>query len=147
MSETSCQICYRPITTDHEVRYCNNCGYDFHRTCILTAIQRNNTCPICRREFFESADQQNIGPSMPLTHSTRFQTDVSRAGGQRGTSLWAILSAVAPLGVILVFMLATVFLVSFLQLGKVISIITSFVPIVGGAAVLIIPLYMRYGNR
>ena len=48
-----CDICYQDLISSDRPFFCNNCGQDFHRSCIDTATMENNRCPACKSPFFE----------------------------------------------------------------------------------------------
>ena len=45
---TQCSICHDNYNNTCELRMINNCGHDFHKSCIDIWFSSNRTCPICR---------------------------------------------------------------------------------------------------
>jgi len=76
-----CEICYAKVDQDQQVSYCNNCGNDYHRSCIRIAITQENLCPICKQSFIEQTlfdpEDSSATPeqeSEPISPSSRLPT-------------------------------------------------------------------------
>jgi hypothetical protein len=60
---TDCAICYDPL--DISRNNCNTiCGHSFCMNCFISAIQRNNSCPLCRSELYKKANKR-VSPPEP----------------------------------------------------------------------------------
>lgn len=46
--EEECSICRDSYIENNELRMINNCGHEFHISCIDEWLSSNSTCPICR---------------------------------------------------------------------------------------------------
>lgn len=46
-----CSICLEPIDENEEVKKLINCNHIFHKSCIDTWSNNNNTCPLCRKHI------------------------------------------------------------------------------------------------
>ena len=46
-----CNICFEELPLGEE--YATKCGHCFHTKCLLTWLEKNNTCPCCRKELYE----------------------------------------------------------------------------------------------
>lgn len=57
-----CAICLSPLDSEH-VTALNGCGHAFHSKCIVTALQHNSSCPLCRyrptNEDDDTSDEPN----------------------------------------------------------------------------------------
>jgi len=53
---TSCEICLLDYKVEEEVCWSPNieCKHAFHRECIVHWLLKNQTCPICRRDYLQS---------------------------------------------------------------------------------------------
>ena len=49
--EVECSICAEPLVDGTQVCLNANCQHGFHCNCIRPWLQRNNTCPVCRKAF------------------------------------------------------------------------------------------------
>lgn len=46
-----CCVCYEELNGGREKLSTIRCGHVYHTSCILTWVQRSNSCPLCRREI------------------------------------------------------------------------------------------------
>ena len=55
----TCEICLDDLLVGQEVAGSQNkdCIHEFHRDCIKQALNRQTTCPCCRREYLHPADE------------------------------------------------------------------------------------------
>ncbi|CAA7049655.1 unnamed protein product [Microthlaspi erraticum] len=44
-----CPICLEEYEDDHEIRRLKKCGHVFHRFCVDSWLERDRSCPSCRR--------------------------------------------------------------------------------------------------
>ena len=49
--EVDCSICYEPLVDGTQTCLNANCVHGFHCSCIRPWLERNNTCPSCRKPF------------------------------------------------------------------------------------------------
>mmetsp|Transcript_96895 Transcript_96895/g.216079 ORF Transcript_96895/g.216079 Transcript_96895/m.216079 type:complete len:351 (+) Transcript_96895:26-1078(+) len=56
----NCAICRESFATGEVLRLLP-CNHEFHETCIITWLQSNNTCPICRWKAPEATDEEDEG--------------------------------------------------------------------------------------
>ncbi|KAL3380964.1 hypothetical protein AABB24_001217 [Solanum stoloniferum] len=59
-----CAVCLYEVISGENCRKLPKCGHVFHAECVDTWLQRNRTCPLCRRE---------------VTYQRRDETVISRA--------------------------------------------------------------------
>lgn len=59
---TTCDICLLGFEDDDEVAWSPNldCVHTYHKDCILDWLQRQPTCPSCRRDYLEAKDDKNV---------------------------------------------------------------------------------------
>ena len=55
-----CSICYKKINIDHGNIAILSCKHIFCLDCICYHYIRNNSCPLCRKEFAISQKEKNI---------------------------------------------------------------------------------------
>ena len=73
MTSGICEICYQSTSKSTKVVFCNNCGQDFHRSCIAAGVATSNICPMCKSVFSETfsssevEQREEIQPSIPLS--------------------------------------------------------------------------------
>lgn len=59
---TTCDICLLCFEEDDEVAWSPNldCVHSYHKDCILDWLQRQPSCPSCRRNYLEAKDDKNV---------------------------------------------------------------------------------------
>jgi len=50
--EDTCSICY-----ESNINYTTDCNHDFCNQCITSWLLSNNNCPLCRKEFYDIAEE------------------------------------------------------------------------------------------
>ena len=57
-----CSICLEEIEENDDIKKLINCDHIFHKSCIDTWSNNNNTCPLCRKEFCSKPKKINVLP-------------------------------------------------------------------------------------
>ena len=74
--DNKCAICWEPVWRNGKILLCD---HKFHRNCINTWLNQNNTCPLCRREVAPTINRNNssnmnrIIRNNIITHSVIFE--------------------------------------------------------------------------
>jgi len=67
---TECNICFEKILVDADsiglTRKCCNCGHAFHKTCLDQWLEKNDTCPSCRKKCLFESDIKNVASAALL---------------------------------------------------------------------------------
>ena len=70
----SCPVCLLEFKSGDSVSRSRNCWHEFHEGCISEWLNRHDTCPMCRRDFFEAEEKIQQREESPTAASSWFSS-------------------------------------------------------------------------